>query len=276
MQLFKHGKSFSQPMTNNRPIKKIAIIVAMREEALPMIEKLKLTQCHPYCAPELGLQVYRGKIQGHKFHLVINGRDSRYDVAKIGTDAATLCAYETLRVLKPDTIISAGTAGGYAEKGANIGDIYLSSGPFVFHDRRVPLEGYDHYAIGNYPCLEAPAMANALQLKLGTISTGNSLSISEEDQAMIQKNGAVAKEMEVASIANIAQHFGARVIAVKAITNLAGVKADASQQFQENFSIATKQLAETLPKILKFMLTKTPQQLSTPLGLVNTPIQSKL
>ena len=42
------------------------------------------------------------------------------------------------QVLRPDLIISVGTAGGFAARGAAIGDVFVATG-FANHDRRIPL-----------------------------------------------------------------------------------------------------------------------------------------
>lgn len=257
---------------SNAPIERIAILVAMPEEAEPIIQALSLSLCDLKFNPPLGLITYQGKIENKTIYLVVNGIDTNFGVACVGTEAATLSTYETIRVLKPDTIISAGTAGGYENRGAAIGDIYISTKTFSFHDRRIPIEKYDKYCCGNYPCLEAPALAQALNLKTGIISTGNSLSINSDEQAVIDKNGAVAKEMEVAAIAKVAQLYQVRVMAIKAITNLAGLTADAPGEFKKNFTQATENLANILPKIIRYLLGKTPKQLQAPLSLINQDI----
>lgn len=42
------------------------------------------------------------------------------------------------QALRPDLIISVGTAGGFAARGAAIGDVFVATG-FANHDRRIPL-----------------------------------------------------------------------------------------------------------------------------------------
>lgn len=271
MQALQHGKKLSFPSFPNTPIQRIVILVAMPEEATPIIKILNLKPCDLGLDPHLNLVTYHGTFQGRAIHLVVNGTDPIYGVAQVGTDTAVLSTYETIRKLKPDTIISAGTAGGYKSRGAMIGDVYIGSGSFVFHDRRIPCgQGYIDYGQGFYPCLSAPALVNALQLKSGIISTGNSLSLSAMDNDIIQKNGAVAKDMEVAAIANVARQFNVRVMAIKGITNLASLSADAGQAFESNFDSTVDKIAQKIPGVLQFILGKTPQQLGNPLALVES------
>lgn len=259
--------------TDDTPIQRIVILVAMLEEALPMLEVLRLTEQALGLNPALQLRSFSGTVNGHRIDLVVNGAESALGVARVGTEFATLSTYEVIQKLSPDTIISAGTAGGYADKGARVGDVYLSSKHFCFHDRQIPLSPeYIAYSRGRYPCLEAPSIARALNLKTGVISSGNSLTVSASDQATIIELGSVAKEMEVAAIANVARLFGVRVLAVKAITNLAGVEANAAEQFETNFRLATTELANVLPQVITHLLGATPRQLQNPLTLVSNEL----
>ena len=45
----------------------------------------------------------------------------------MGLQQATLCTWEAIKKFNPDLIITAGTAGGLEEMGADIGDIYVST-----------------------------------------------------------------------------------------------------------------------------------------------------
>lgn len=51
--------------------------------------------------------------------------------------------------LKPDIIINAGTAGGFKSFGMGIGDAVIST-VFKYHDRRIPLPGFEAYGVGSY------------------------------------------------------------------------------------------------------------------------------
>lgn len=49
-----------------------------------------------------------------------------------------MSTYAAISVFKPDLVISAGTAGGFSELGAGIGDVYIST-KCVFHNRLIPI-----------------------------------------------------------------------------------------------------------------------------------------
>jgi 5'-methylthioadenosine nucleosidase len=59
-------------------------------------------------------------------------------VDNVGTVPAALTAYLAIQALKPDLVISLGTAGGFKAKGGEIGDVYIST-EFANHDRHIPI-----------------------------------------------------------------------------------------------------------------------------------------
>lgn len=252
------------PSLPEKPVENIAILVAMRAEADPLIQSLQLKKVNVGLPPQLRLQAYQGEVLHKKIHLIVNGIDPDYSVDQVGTEAAAVSACNIITRLRPDTLISAGTAGGFAERGAAIGDVVVSRGGFFFHDHHIPVDDqFENYARGSYPCLEVPELIKYLRLKSGVISTGNSMRISLEEKRCIEQYGAIAKEMEVAAIAKVARQFNTRVMAVKAITNIVGFEADAASEFKKNFAIATNNLARILPSIIRYLLGKTSQQLQS-------------
>lgn len=61
---------------------------------------------------------YSGKVGGLSVHVAWNGRCKDHGVDHVGTIGATLASYLSIGALKPDIVISAGTAGGFRSKGA--------------------------------------------------------------------------------------------------------------------------------------------------------------
>ena len=72
-------------------------------------------------------KVFSGEVGGARVHVAINGTDTAHGVPAVGTVPAALTTYAAIAELSPDLIINAGTAGGFAARGAKVGDIYLSS-----------------------------------------------------------------------------------------------------------------------------------------------------
>lgn len=249
-------------MNDEHRLERILLLIAMQTEAEPIIRELGLQKSSPIADRQLPFQSY--EIDGPDQHLflLVSGTDPRYRVDNIGTQAATLMAYVGIEQFRPDLVISAGTAGGFSARGAQAGTVYLSDAEFLFHDRIVPLAGFDEQGVGHYPAANVRALARRLQLPFGKISSGSSFKKDSHQLELILKSGAVAKEMEVAAIAWVCWLKAIPLLAVKSITNLLD-RGDASErQFAENFSTATQSLSTELRRVLTEMRGKTLRELS--------------
>lgn len=243
----------------NQPIQRIAILMAMNPEAAPVIEQMHFMPLADMPSP---LSAYRTLLSGHEIFLITPGVDARHGVERVGKVAAALMAWDVVRLLKPDLLLNAGTAGGVAEEGAAIGDVYVSRETIRYHDRRIPLGSYQDYGMGSFHCLPITRLATQLRLKQAIISTGDSLDMTEEDWQQIKHNQAVVKDMEAAAIAEVAQLTHTHMLAIKSITDLIDHKEKTADQFMRNFQIATQRLASVLPEVIAGLLGKTPQELA--------------
>ena len=270
---------------NTKPIETIAVLVAMEAEAAPLVSLLGLKPCpksHRH-AP-LPSVVRSGAMTtipsssssssrenddddddddddgGKKRCEVVVatcGADSTHGVDSVGTVNAALCAYEILKTHEPDVLINAGTAGGFREKGARIGDVFLVD-EVKYHDRRIPIPTFTKYGVGAIRTAETPNMRKTLKdLKCGVCSTGNSLDATEVDREMMSRNDASVKEMEAAAVAKVCEMFDVPFVCVKAITDIVDGPHAAEKEFLENLAMAGKRLQETVPKVLEFMRGKT-------------------
>lgn len=229
--------------------KRLAIIVAMQEEAQPIIDALRLAEQAPL--PALPMRRFSGQAHGVDIQLVTNGQDTTHHVENVGTVPAALSAYVSLANFKPDLLLNAGTAGGFAAKGAEIGDVFVSYDTICFHDRRIPLPGYADYGVGAYQSAPTDHLATALGLKQGIVSTGDSLDKTARDLEMMEANGADVKEMEAAAIAWVAAQFGVPFIAVKSITDLVDAPITSGEQFVANLQLASDNLCAKLIGIVQ-------------------------
>ncbi|MCM2277175.1 MAG: 5'-methylthioadenosine nucleosidase [Oligoflexia bacterium] len=234
--------------------KRIALLFAMEAEARPFVERLGLSQDAAFGDPRLPFVHYRGRY-GNSLELLlsVNGRDPRFGVDNIGTEPATLNAYVTLRGFAPQLCISAGTAGGFRSRGGAIGDVYVSDRPLRFHDRRIPLPGFDAYGVGSYPAAPSGELARAVGLKQGGVSTGNSLDHTEKCLELIERGGASVKEMEAAAIAWVAWCLGTPFLALKAITDLVDGEHATEEEFLRNLEAASRALGEKLHRVLEYL-----------------------
>lgn len=245
-----------------QPIRKIALLFAMHEEASPVIEALGLTLDQALHDGDLPFVSYSGQVGELRLSITVSGHDPRFRVDNIGPVAATLMSYTTIDRFAPDLMISAGTAGGFAQRGAEIGTVYLSDDRFVFHDRVVPLPGFDESAVGHYPALNVRRMARELALPTGVVSSGSSLQKQPRDVAVIESFGAVAKEMEAAAAAWVCMLKGTPFVALKSITNLLDQPGESETHFVENLARASESLQQQLSRVLAYLQGKTIEQLS--------------
>ena len=267
---------------NKKPIiKTIAVLVAMEAEAKPLVSLLGLKPCpksHRHAplpsvvrsgvllendddggTKNVQQQQQQKKKKKKRCEVVVAtcGADSTHGVDSVGTVNAALCAYEILKTHEPDVLINAGTAGGFREKGAAIGDVFLVD-EVKYHDRRIPIPTFTKYGVGAIRTAETPNMRKTLKdLKRGVCSTGNSLDATEVDREMMSRNDASVKEMEAAAVAKVCEMFDVPFVCVKAITDIVDGPHAAEKEFLENLAMAGKRLQETVPKVLEFMRGKT-------------------
>ena len=239
---------------------RVALLFAMHAEAAPVVAALGLLPVES-SDPRLGFVQYTGTFHGLEVTLSQNGTDARHGVDRIGTQAATLNAYVTLTQHQPDLCINAGTAGGFVKRGAAIGDVILSHGTMRFHDRRIPIPGFDAWGVGSYPSLVLPAVAARLGLREGAISTSDSLDATAECHARMDAHDTHAKEMEAASIAWVCSLLGVPFLALKAITDLVDGGAPTATEFTKNLQHASERLCDRLVALLTLVASE-PQVLT--------------
>jgi 5'-methylthioadenosine nucleosidase len=207
------------PDSPQTTIERITVLYAMEAEGMPLVERLKLTE-QPAVDPNLTQRHFAGTVGTVSIDLLINGLDPRSGTDRIGTDAATLAGFIAIRKFAPDVVINAGTCGGFQSRGGCIGDIYVSEGDCLFHDRHIALPGFELQARGQWPVTPAPHLAAAMGAKSGIISTGNSLDATPDELMFFARHHVVAKDMEACAIAQVCGQCGVPFIAVKAVTDL--------------------------------------------------------
>lgn len=237
-----------------KPRKRIALIFAMAAEAAPLIRHLGLSKAEGWGDPKFPFCHYIGTYENN-FDILIstNGKNSRWEVDNIGTEPAVLNAYLTLTHFNPDLCINCGTAGAFKKRQGQIGDVYLSSEAIRYHDRRIPLPGFDTYGVGHFPVLHFSKMAHELGLKVGVVSTGNSLDCTERDFEMIEQNNGSIKEMEAAAIAYVANQLGVPFFALKAVTDLVDSGLAAGPEFLKNLDLACTNLLTKTQLVLAYL-----------------------
>ena len=226
--------------------------MAMEDEAKPIVQALGLTYRGKLLDP-LPMEFFEGKYKSLYIDLVTSGKCDKFNVDHIGPQAAILNTATAVSRLQPDLIINPGTAGGFIKAGGSIGDVYLSYPMICYHDRRIPLPGFDAYGIGSYYCYDTREMSAKLGLKTGIVSTGSSLDYTDKDIELIRSYGGVVKEMEAASIAWVADLYKTPFFAIKSITDLVDGSTPTEEEFLKNLSSASIALSRELLRVVDYL-----------------------
>lgn len=222
----------------------------MQDEALPLIRRLNLVD-QGHLAPPMPMRWFDGRVDPLRIDVIVMGSDRRFGIDCIATQPAAVAAQIVCDKLKPDLIINPGTCGGFTKRGGAIGKVYLTGGPFLFHDRRIPLQPFEPYALGNYRlCDDAATWATALNLDAGPVTTGNSLDMNSDDAQRIEQAAAVAKDMEAAAIAWVVDQHQIPLCAIKAVTDLVDGPHPTHEEFEQNLHTASEALSQTTEQLL--------------------------
>ncbi|ACE85472.1 phosphorylase family protein [Cellvibrio japonicus] len=232
----------------NNKLKHLCIIFAMRDEAMPTIQRLKLIRATPLWDNNLPLILYRGKYNNLSISCIIIGVDAAYNVDLIGPVPATLAATMACAHLVPDLLISCGTAGLLSDDSTEIGKTYISNEHCFFHDRRVPLPGFNESALGGYPVIDTTALAVAIGATQGIVSSGSSLALTISDLDAMRECNSIVKDMECAAIAWICFLTHTPFFAIKTITNVLLSQVTSEHQFVNNFDMAVSNLSDSIIK----------------------------
>ncbi|XP_071691460.1 5'-methylthioadenosine/S-adenosylhomocysteine nucleosidase-like [Rutidosis leptorrhynchoides] len=243
----------SSSVDQKRPISTIVIIIAMQTEALPLVDSFQLTEDVNSLFPKGTPWVrYHGTYKGLNISIIWPGKDAVTGVDSVGTVSASLVTYAAIQALQPDLVINAGTAGGFKAKGACTGDVYIAS-EVAFHDRRIPIPVFDLYGVGLRRGCSTPNLLKELDLKVGKLSTGDSLDMIPHDEASILANDAVVKDMEGAAVGYVTDLLKVPAIFVKAVTDIVDGDKPTSEEFLNNLSAVTVALGKAVTQVVDYI-----------------------
>ncbi len=101
--------------TKVQEFKKILLVVAMKQEAEPIINALHLTETRQSYSG-LPMRSYVGEYAHKNIFLIMNGTDPINKVENIGTQPATLSAYLGIANFHPNLVIQHWNCGWYCRK----------------------------------------------------------------------------------------------------------------------------------------------------------------
>lgn len=233
----------------------IVIIFAMEEEAKPFIKKERMVIDSSIFSKNMPAEAYHSK-KNSRVWAIVSKKDKRYRVSSVGTQVAAIMTWESIKKLRPEFIISAGTAGGFKSHGSKIADIYLSDGEINYFSRRITGAGYQQYGEGHYCSYDSKKIARVLSLKTGHVVTGDSFDLSRPDLKNINQLNGDIKDMEAASEAQICSYTNTKFMAIKVISDLVDIPQPGESQFHENFSKATSNLSVALIKVINILASR--------------------
>jgi 5'-methylthioadenosine nucleosidase len=232
------------------------INIAMEAEATPFIDHLDLKLDDKFFPSEAPFLAYIGTHRNSKITLITNGKDNVYGTAldNVGTVPAATATFLAVQKSKPDLLVNAGTSGGFARKGAVVGDVFLVSAS-AFHHRRIPIPGFDVLGIGKLETsFDVVAMATELGFKTGVVTTSDSLDKTERCDEMMLQNDASVKDMEAAAIAWVAKLHDLPFLGVKVVTDIVDGDRPTQDEFLENLTTAAQKLQVSLPQIVEYVV----------------------
>ena len=220
-------------------------VIAMEAEAAPVRKELGLTGEGSLLAEGVTARLWSNE----SVHIVTNGSDSRFDVDAIGTLPASLTTFLAIQKTNPKIVISAGTCGGFIAREGFIGETILAD-RCVFHDRRIPLEGFMKYGIGDFSVANLHAIAERLGFRIGAVSTGDSLDAPPTDLDFMNSVNAVAKDMEAAAVAWACELSEVPFTALKVTTDLVDGEITTEEEFVTNLQYASNRLSEGILSLI--------------------------
>jgi len=230
----------------------------MQDEALPLIDTLGLQFDESIFPRSVPFRAFRGWYEKCQITLVTNGHDNVYGtgVDNVGTVPASLATYLILEKLNgtADIVVNAGTCGGFKRKGAQIGDVFLTSA-VANHDRRIPIPEFIPYGVGRLNTANVSQLAVSINAKVGICTTSNSLDFHSVDMTQMENNDASVKDMEAAAIAWSCALHNTPYYGVKVVTDIVDGNRPTQEEFMENLYKAASSLQEALPKVLHYLCT---------------------
>ena len=236
-------------------MKSIVILIAMQAEAQPLLSALGAMPVAT--ASKIPVEAFQAIAHGSLVTVVVNGVHPRHGVDMIGTDAASLAAAFAIDNFRPELVLTAGTAGGRRSNGTRIGDVILARERFVYHDRRIPLSGFQELGIGSFPASGLGGLAESLGFTTGVISTGNSFGETTEDLKMLDASGALAIDMESAAVASVCELHEVPCAGVRIIANMIDDSEQSVAGFEQELEAAAAHLCAALLAVLAALATTT-------------------
>ncbi|UTW43318.1 hypothetical protein KFE69_04055 [bacterium SCSIO 12844] len=238
--------------------KKLLFIATSDEEAQPLIDLFTMVPLEDDIDPGLPAKWYVAIQAKVKLYLLVSGEIKRYGFTRCGTLNASLLAWEGIRTIDPDYVISCGFATGLPHD-AKTGDLYLCNNA-QYYDRQFDCDETEinyvmmEYALGNYPCV-VPASVN-FKYKLGVIASGNNCHVSQDVMDILEVNRVSLIDMSTAAIAEICELKHKPLIVLKGVHQLVAENDQEIVLSHEEVNKLEEKINLALEEIVNWAVTK--------------------
>ncbi|KAL9679836.1 hypothetical protein QQ045_017707 [Rhodiola kirilowii] len=109
------------------------------------------------------------------------------------------------------------------------------------------------YGVGSRPAISTSNLTEALNLKVGKLTTGDSFNMCPTDEAAIVANNVTVKDMEGASIAYLADLLKVSVLYLKTVTDIIDGNRPTSEEFHRNLAFVIAALEKIVTRVINFI-----------------------
>lgn len=247
----------------DKPIKHVVMIVVVEAEIAPILARLDFTTDTAASDDLMGLAHVRSGMYGsYKLSVLKVAESSIFHRHYSGATQASAIAALAARLLRPDLVISFGTAGGVPGR-ACVGDVVLAKGCLFLDRLRMRNKNAFDWGLWGGGCLPTPRMASALGLKVGTLASQVSYSVTPLQEHIIKRTGITCLDMEAAPISQVLNQAGVNLIALKVISNgvYPGNPKHMEAEYHDNREEVSRRATRALEQLFAYLDGKTPADL---------------
>jgi len=207
-----------------KKIEHVAIVVVVAEEIKPVLDNYKPIEDEELNKEFMNLaRVWTCWVGNdndkYKLSILQVGTSSYYRRHNSGYSQVAAIGGLLAKILKPDIVVSFGTAGGIVGK-VKIGDVVIGEGTvFVDRIRTSNKNSFDWGIYGGPSMRCSKNIGSNLQFPRGIVGSQINYSVNEVQAELIKIIDVVCLDMEAASLAGILQQVGVNFLVVKAISN---------------------------------------------------------
>ena len=230
---------------------KILVLVTRPREGEAIRKAFGMTELEDTFDAYLPVDWWVSVRQGNEVYLAQTRCPSQDQAAEVGPETASFIAWECMRDIDPDVVVSAGVAAGLASAGARLGDIYQCRRAYYHHRLFTTAPESAESGEGGYDCVLVEPDREGL--KTAIISTSSSFMLTRRDLQVLARQQATLKDMEAAAVASVARVRHKKLFVLKGVTDVFGLEendkavnmhADNMRQVMENVAFTLCRLVD--------------------------------